>query len=840
MADRYWVGGTGSWTDATKWSNVSGGTGGFSVPSYLDNAYINGDSDINAPFKISISGTNAEVVKLTVENLSYSLSLVVVPFKDVFLSSLNILDPKVYFNGRGGSSLYLSKDYQLVFDPKGTATYNSVVPLHNFYIYFESVKLKSDLSISNSISLNYWELISSEYFYADNKTIRIKNGTSGYVELGNTGGPTNSLTYAFVFKNSKFSADELGNDIYLAFDSYLSSRNYNNILPDFTNTTFSISGAGCGIFCYIEQNKETILPSINFINTIFSNSSRIVGIYSANRSKPYSTAIGYIPKLSYTKRHNVGVFSYLRLIAEKWYQNINDIYYKIGELAISASAFNRVILTGSQNITNTNPNAATSVFIESASLSQVIFNRINVIGFRELSVSFSASNIGWFDTFPPHNRNIKFPAQKTVYWNNTVGGDFYSNSFTSATGGTVTTTWIPFPQDIVKITDAGLDTSATISLNSGGAYNIFPSITSLERSLPMSWYISLSLNSLYFSGFLKTNANHTFKGNSFGFFDNYFLSGTLDVKSKINFDLNFAGPKPKFIKSKIDSTKSITTLQANLDFGENSISCYRITIDRFSSLINKPSVIKFSESGIIETHFTDTNFYFNTTFANSNLVRGTFWDSSDYHVKIGSLYLQGGSFSYSISLVGLSIGNLIYNKIGNITIGVNPTRPPITVKRLKLMGQPNGSATASIRFTSTSTSLTAVITYAGVDTAASLSFVEFTRVVLGPKRDAAETYRVFAGTRSTTTPANNGPWYTNKPKITNVNAGNDVLSNSKINIITDVTSGFFPVFSVKYKDVTITDLSLNNSTTYVATFPNYFANNIKVGAKHELKIIRGR
>ena len=41
MADRYWVGGSGNWTDTAKWSTTSGGAGGASVPGVGDDVYIN-------------------------------------------------------------------------------------------------------------------------------------------------------------------------------------------------------------------------------------------------------------------------------------------------------------------------------------------------------------------------------------------------------------------------------------------------------------------------------------------------------------------------------------------------------------------------------------------------------------------------------------------------------------------------------------------------------------------------------------------------------------------------------------------------------------------------------
>lgn len=48
MADRYWVGGTGTWstTNTVNWSATSGGAGGASVPTATDNVFINGSSGV--------------------------------------------------------------------------------------------------------------------------------------------------------------------------------------------------------------------------------------------------------------------------------------------------------------------------------------------------------------------------------------------------------------------------------------------------------------------------------------------------------------------------------------------------------------------------------------------------------------------------------------------------------------------------------------------------------------------------------------------------------------------------------------------------------------------------
>jgi len=46
IKDRYWVGGTGNWSDTSHWSYTSGGTGGSSVPMPIDDVHI----DVNSGF----------------------------------------------------------------------------------------------------------------------------------------------------------------------------------------------------------------------------------------------------------------------------------------------------------------------------------------------------------------------------------------------------------------------------------------------------------------------------------------------------------------------------------------------------------------------------------------------------------------------------------------------------------------------------------------------------------------------------------------------------------------------------------------------------------------------
>lgn len=57
MADRYWVGGSGNWnnTDTTNWSATSGGAGGASVPTNVDNVFF----DQNSTYTVTCNGPRA-------------------------------------------------------------------------------------------------------------------------------------------------------------------------------------------------------------------------------------------------------------------------------------------------------------------------------------------------------------------------------------------------------------------------------------------------------------------------------------------------------------------------------------------------------------------------------------------------------------------------------------------------------------------------------------------------------------------------------------------------------------------------------------------------------------
>lgn len=95
MADRYWVGGTGTWnnTTTTNWSATSGGGGGASAPTSADNVFFNSASNATA-YSVTVS-TNATCADMTMSgpaagNVTWAGSSALAIFGSISVASTGV------------------------------------------------------------------------------------------------------------------------------------------------------------------------------------------------------------------------------------------------------------------------------------------------------------------------------------------------------------------------------------------------------------------------------------------------------------------------------------------------------------------------------------------------------------------------------------------------------------------------------------------------------------------------------------------------------------------------------------------------------------------------------
>ena len=78
MADRYWVGGTGTWnsTSTTNWSASSGGASGASVPTAADNVFFNANSNVGTgSFTVTMADSPRVCNDITISGLDGAMTL---------------------------------------------------------------------------------------------------------------------------------------------------------------------------------------------------------------------------------------------------------------------------------------------------------------------------------------------------------------------------------------------------------------------------------------------------------------------------------------------------------------------------------------------------------------------------------------------------------------------------------------------------------------------------------------------------------------------------------------------------------------------------------------------
>jgi hypothetical protein len=192
-------------------------------------------------------------------------------------------------------------------------------------------------------------------------------------------------------------------------------------------------------------------------------------------------------------------------------------------------------------------------------------------------------------------RGITFSTPKTVYWNLAAGGNWSANAWAASSGAGVSTDNFPLAQDTAVIENTGLNTSATVTMDSAIAYVGSVTMSTRTNAMTLAFNANQTIygnwtngsgttlstfQQLTFSG--RNTQTITSAGKTFDqaiFIDSY--GGTVELADSLNM-----GPQSLTVTNGTFDTKSVTSVTCGqLSSSSNNVR----TISLGSSTINLSS-----------------------------------------------------------------------------------------------------------------------------------------------------------------------------------------------------------------------------------------------------------
>ena len=383
MADRYWVGGTGSWssTNTANWSASSGGATGASVPTAADNVFFDVNSNVGTgAFTVTMANTPRVCNDFTASGLDGAMTL-------------------------AGTGIGLTVSGSLTFQATNFTATHTGTTAFNATTTGKTITT-NNVTLSSAITLT---------------------GVGGAWTLGSD----LSTSGSFTVTNGTFDTSSSGN--YALTCSGFSSANSNIRTINLNASTISTSS-----FNFWNTSTSTNL-TLNAGTSTISSSNTIPGFggggltyynvsfTSTSLATPSISGANTFRDLTITGRTAVGI-GVLSLSAN---QTIN------GTLTLSAGTTSACRTMVASNTIGT-PRTLTVATI--ASLTDIDFRDIVAAGASGTWSGTRLSDCGG-------NSNITFPAAKTVYYIQTGSNNWGGSSWSLTSGGSVLNAAFPLAQD---------------------------------------------------------------------------------------------------------------------------------------------------------------------------------------------------------------------------------------------------------------------------------------------------------------------------------------------------------------------------------------------------------
>lgn len=539
MATYYWVGGDGNWSDATNhWSNASGGSPSASyLPTSADDVVFDANSNTGtSAFTVTVDAASA-CLNFTASGLdgtmTFSSSVTNVAL-DVY-GSMSL--PATNFSWTPASGITLTF--------RGTSSYT--ITTNGNTINTTNLTLDAvggTLTLGSALTLN------------STRSLIITNGTfstsasnyalsCGQILSNNSNVRTISLNASAVTATSA-TPITFTTSTNLTFNAGTST-----ITPNATSTT--LAGGG-----------------VTFYNVSFTGTGS--GTHSISGANTFNN-------LTFTSRSATGI----RSIGFSTNQTINNTL----TFGTANTAIRRMLVYGTTSAGTGVGTAITLTVATLATLADVDFRDITAAG---ASGTWTGTRIG----DGGGNSNITFTAGATKYWNLAAGGNWSATAWATASGGAVDVNNFPLAQDTLIIEDTGLNTSATITIDTGWW---IPEINASTRT--NAFTLASGTQTPIFFGNYNIPSVTTVTGTGSWYFGA--INKTQNITTNgvsITFAINCNGSTTNTVKliGNLTSTSTVTLQQGTLDLNNNTLTC-----TTFSSSNSITRTIAFGTGNITVT-----------------------------------------------------------------------------------------------------------------------------------------------------------------------------------------------------------------------------------------------
>ena len=401
MANRYWVGGSGTWNDTstTNWSATSGGSGGASAPTAADSVFFDSSSNATSYTVTIANGTGyPKCLNLTVSGPASGSVTLSGTGQPIIYGSMTLAATGVIFTN---SYIYFAAATAVTITTNGVSLSST------------SVIVGYDISNSTHVNGGTYTLGSSltcGALYVDGGTFTTSSSNysvtlSTDLNQNSGGAPTLTLNASTVNIGGSLNVN-------------VGTINAGTSTINMTGTTPVFSG-----------NRQTYYI-VNFTNTSAGNN----GYYIYNQNT--------FSSLNFACPSGVGIFK-VQI----------DSNQTINQMAITGtySITSRVMFQASSQGTPITLNISTPT------LANCDFRDIAISPAVNLS-SNAAGDCGG-------NSGITFPTAKTVYWNLAGTKNWSDTGWATSSGGTPSAANFPLAQDTCIFDNAGGAGTVTIDAN---------------------------------------------------------------------------------------------------------------------------------------------------------------------------------------------------------------------------------------------------------------------------------------------------------------------------------------------------------------------------------------